>query len=119
MLEHVTNDATAMKELFRVLRPGGVAYIQIPIWPSEAHPTYEDPTITDERDRQITFGQHDHHRIYGLDVIDRLRSAGFSVTPVRYQEHFDQATIEANALRNNSGISEVFFVCEKLKVQVS
>jgi SAM-dependent methyltransferase len=32
ILEHVPNDATAMKEIARVLRPGGTAAVTVPAW---------------------------------------------------------------------------------------
>ena len=88
VLEHVDDDRKAMREMFRILKPGGTAFIQAPIWPSEAHPTYENAVITDPRDRQITFGQSDHLRIYGLDIVARLSEAGFAIEAVRYADFF-------------------------------
>lgn len=113
VLEHVENDRQAMREMFRILKPGGIAFVQAPIWPSEAHPTYENPLIIDPRDRQINFGQDDHLRIYGLDIKERLSEAGFEVEEVRYELFFDQNEIHRYALSNASGISEVFFCCKK------
>lgn len=113
VLEHVENDIRGMKEIYRILKQGGQAFIQIPIWPSESHPTYENPLITDSRDRKINYGQEDHLRIYGLDVADRLKSAGFNVSPIRYKEVFSSEEINRFGLENSSGISEVFFICEK------
>ncbi|HET6605956.1 MAG TPA: class I SAM-dependent methyltransferase, partial [Rhodopila sp.] len=44
VLEHVDDDRRAMRELFRVLKPGGIALLTVPINPSRAE-TYEDPAI--------------------------------------------------------------------------
>ena len=113
VLEHVDGDRRAMREMYRILKPGGTAFVQAPVWPSEAHPTYENPAIEDPRDRQIAFGQEDHLRIYGLDIEERLKEAGFVVEAVRYAHFFDDDEIERYALRNATGISEIFFCCEK------
>src|SRR4051812_14142215 len=45
VLEHIPDDALAMRELARVLRPSGWAILQSPMWP-DRETTYEDPTIT-------------------------------------------------------------------------
>jgi len=78
VLEHVGADEKAMAELFRILKPGGWAILQVPISRS-LFQTCEDPTITDPRERERLFGQDDHVRIYGPDYVKRLQNAGFSV----------------------------------------
>lgn len=77
VLEHV-DDARALAEFHRVLRPGGVLLAMVPIiegWEE----TYEDPAIRDPAARQIAYGQIDHVRFYGRDFRDRVRAAGFSL----------------------------------------
>ena len=76
VLEHVQDDRKAMKEFYRLLKPGGWAILIVPI---EAEKTFEDPSITEPSDRLKIFGQEDHVRIYGNDYIDRLIEAGFRV----------------------------------------
>lgn len=78
VLEHVPNDGLAMRELCRVLKPGGTAVLQVPISASLPR-TIEDPSIDDPRERERRFGQYDHVRIYGSDYTDRLRDSGFQV----------------------------------------
>lgn len=78
VLEHIVDDTTAIKELYRVLKNGGSGILQVPIsWKISA--TYENSEIKSEKDREVHFGQFDHVRIYGKDYLDRLQSAGFSV----------------------------------------
>jgi len=78
VLEHV-DDKKALKEIFRILKPGGIFITMVPIcegW----HETYENAAITDPKERDLHFGQYDHVRYYGSDFIKRLESAGFNVS---------------------------------------
>lgn len=50
--------------------------------------TDEDITITDPKERERRFGQHDHFRLYGLDLRDRLAQAGFEVDVVAFANGF-------------------------------
>jgi SAM-dependent methyltransferase len=73
VLEHV-DDARALGEMRRVLRPGGCIVIMIPIiegWDQ----TYENPLLTSRDERTLHFGQYDHVRRYGADARDRIRGA--------------------------------------------
>jgi len=78
VLEHVPDDRAALRELHRVLAWEGFAILQTPFDPDRAH-TYEDPTIVNSVDRLRAFGHLEHVRIYGRDLEDRMREAGFSV----------------------------------------
>ena len=86
VLEHVHNDKKAMQEFVRILRPNGWAILQVPI---DAEKTFEDPTVTDPKERERIFGQHDHVRVYGYDYKERLEELGFIVKVVPYLEQFD------------------------------
>jgi SAM-dependent methyltransferase len=79
VLEHVPDDGAAMRELHRVLRSPGVAFVQTPVNYEQAQ-TFEDPAAGDPADRLARFSQADHVRVYGVDLQDRLNAAGFSVT---------------------------------------
>ena len=84
ILEHIVDDVKAMKELFRVLRPGGKAILIVPV----REKSFEDYTITDPNDRETHFGQSDHVRYYSLNLFtERLHSVGFSTTVIG-KKHF-------------------------------
>jgi glycosyltransferase involved in cell wall biosynthesis/predicted glycosyltransferase/SAM-dependent methyltransferase len=78
VLEHVEDDRRAMAEIFRVIKPGGWAVLQVPVDEWRAR-TLEDPAVITPADRERVFGQSDHVRCYGRDYRERLEGAGFVV----------------------------------------
>ena len=81
VLEHVPDDAAAMRELRRVTAPAGWCLVMVPL-ALDGAATYEDPAITAPDDRRRAFLQHDHVRLYAPDIAGRLRAAGFAVEAV-------------------------------------
>jgi SAM-dependent methyltransferase len=82
VLEHIDDDRQAMRELFRLLKPNGVALLTVPINTTRQQ-TYENPAVTTPAERWAHFSAHDHKRYYGLDFADRLADAGFMVNTFR------------------------------------
>lgn len=77
VLEHV-DDRKALLEIYRVLKPGGVVLIMLPVIEGWAT-TYENNAVVTAEDRARHYGQADHVRYYGADVRDRIRAAGFKL----------------------------------------
>ena len=86
VLEHVPDDRRAFAELHRVLRPRGVLVFTVPLM--EAETTIERARL--ERGAVVHLCQPEYHgdrlrgrraalafRTYGMDILDRLRAAGF------------------------------------------
>ena len=76
VLEHVQDDMQALREIFRVLRPGGYAILQTPYASGLTH-TFEDPAICSTQACLQAYGQEDHRRLYGQDIAQRFEACGF------------------------------------------
>lgn len=79
VLEHIEDDFTATGEIYRVLKKGATALIQVPVG------YYEDPSGK----RTVEFGERrfcQHFRSYGWDLKGRLEKAGFEVNIIGYTD---------------------------------
>ncbi|WP_411330852.1 class I SAM-dependent methyltransferase [Desulfovibrio desulfuricans] len=104
VLEHIVDDLQAMKELYRVLKFGGTAYLCVPFRKDFA----EDISITDPKGRERFFGQHDHVRYYNLDVFcDRLKSVGFNTEKISTPAMFPSGLKDAR-------LGDTFVLARKL-----
>ncbi len=77
VLEHV-NDSKALAEIRRILRPGGLAVLTIPITASWEE-SYENPAIKGNAERFRHFSQKDHVRYFGNDIKSRVYDAGLNL----------------------------------------
>ncbi|MDX2305093.1 MAG: class I SAM-dependent methyltransferase [Microscillaceae bacterium] len=109
VLEHVHDDIQAMREIHRVLKPGGWAILQVPMMKAGLKVTYEDKAITEAAERFKAFGQEDHVRMYGEDYGKRLLLGGFEVSEDRYVLDLDQALVARYALPGK----EIVYFCRK------
>lgn len=106
VLEHVADDRGALRELRRVLRPGGWALLQVPLDPQRAE-TLEDDGTLDPQERTRRFGQPDHVRVYGRDYAHRLREAGFAVS----EHHLAAELGPAESRRRGLDPAELLHLC--------
>lgn len=108
VLEHIPDDIKAMKEIYRILKPGGIAILQTPLDMNRTV-TFEDDSIIDKKERAKIFGQYDHVRIYGTDFFERLRSVGFKVDEIDYSKNFTLEEIKKYSFLDG----EIIPVCRK------
>lgn len=106
VLEHVPDDRRAMREFHRVLTPGGSAIILVPVTVDR---TIEDPSETDPKERLRRFGQDDHVRRYGPDIVERLKAARFAVEVVRSSDLVSEVDQTRMGLQDSG---EIYF-CTK------
>ena len=85
VLEHVASPERALAELHRCLAPGGLLIAQTPYAPSLMH-TLELNRPVSAAFARLFYGQEDHVRLFGADIADRIRAAGFSGELVPHAE---------------------------------
>ena len=110
VMEHVEDDLQCMRELYRVLKPGGWAIMQVPIDYSRAE-TFEDDSIVTPEDREKHYWQKDHVRLYGKDYPERLAQAGFNVKHDHYVQEIKKELREKFRLQDE----EVIYYLSKEK----
>ena len=106
VLEHVQRDREAIREIHRVLKPGGWALITVPINLDQA--TFEDPSVESPEERRRLFGEEQHVRAYGCDFAGRLSEAGFEVVLHRASD-LEGETMQRYGLRDDENV----FYCTK------
>lgn len=108
VLEHVDDALQCMKELYRVLKPGGFGIMQVP-QDFTRETTFEDPTITSPEEREKHYWQKDHVRLFGKDYPEWLRKAGFTVTEFLPEQHYSKEKIERYRLQKE----EILYIVSK------
>lgn len=103
VLEHIPQDTKALAEIYRVLKPGGKAILQVPV-SRNSEQTDEDFTLSDPKERERRFGQFDHVRLYGQDYEVRLQSAGFQVDRINISKKYRKYAVNPH---------EEIFYCQK------
>ncbi|MDT7535302.1 methyltransferase domain-containing protein [Sphingobium sp. SA2] len=88
VMEHVPDDMAVLRNIYRALKPGGEAWLIVPLW---TKPTEDGSFDIPPRERERRFGQWDHVRQYGPDIADRIRAAGFDL------EEIDASSIDVAA----------------------
>ena len=105
VLEHIPDDKKAMKSIFISLKSGGMAWFMVPL---KGKKTKEGNESDSSKLREELYGQWDHVRLYGLDILDKLESVGFSVKIITIKDFLPEVVA-------NSGLNpdDCIFLCKK------
>ena len=108
VLEHVDDVNQCIAELYRVMKTGGWGIMQVP-QDFDREVTYENPTITSPKDREIHFWQKDHVRLFGLDYPQWLERAGFTVSEFDPQKEYGAEKVARYRLHEK----EILYIVHK------
>jgi SAM-dependent methyltransferase len=95
VMEHIVEDVVAFREIGRLLKRDGLGVICVPI---QGATTREGAP---ESEWERLYGQVDHVRYYGLDIEERMRSAGLVIQRIDTREYFPAAELTRYALRGD------------------
>lgn len=87
VLEHIEDDSTAISNLYNLMEKDGIAIVSVPIR-NDGKSTLEDPKAKTAKERKKIYGQWDHVRYYGLDIVEKFENAGFKVEVIDTHEYF-------------------------------
>ena len=108
VLEHIPDDRKALRELYRILKPGGKGILMVPIILS-IEAIDEDPEVSDEAERWRRFGQFDHLRLYSKSgFLARVHEAGFAVNEID-KKFFNDELFKRAGINSQS----VLYIVEK------
>jgi len=109
VLDDVSNDRKAMKELYRILKSGGCAILQSPINFAYDKTVELVNTNLSIEEKKIICGDKYSRRIYGKDYANRLQEAGFMVKKIDFNKELGDNTIKKHRLDKN----EIIYYCIK------
>lgn len=108
VLEHVKDANQCMRELYRVMKPGGWGIMQVP-QDFDREITFEDPSIKSEEERERYYWQKDHVRLFGKDYPNWLENAGFKVEVFEKEKFYSTTQIERFRLQEK----EILYIVHK------
>ena len=88
MMEHIPDYKKALSEIFRVLKPGGIAVLQTP-FSKILRNNFEDEGIDNEDLRLFFYAQRDHVRVFSeAQFMLALQETGFELAVVKHSDFF-------------------------------
>lgn len=104
ILEHIPDDHQAMRELFRVLKPGGTAILQTP-YSKHLRYNFEADTIDTDKRRSFFYGQFDHVRIFSeRQFFQDLQDIGFHLHITKHGDCFNEREAFLYGINSNEDL---------------
>ncbi len=108
ILQFIKEDQLAIKELARILKPGGTLFIAVPLYGEKT----SDGNDLSPNDRNLQFGAPHHLRMYGKDVKEMIAKEGFEITEYDFYKDMPYLVKIANK-SPHSDSDRYLFVCKK------
>jgi len=90
VLEHIEDDNIALKNIYSIIKPGGLAILQTPL-SKIIDEDYTNPSVKTDNDRLNFYGQEDHVRIYSKkSLIQKIKKVGFEIKILQLEDFFLQ-----------------------------
>jgi SAM-dependent methyltransferase len=110
VLGHIPDEALAIRELHRVLKPRGIVIFMTLLDVNALH-TKEDSLVQSAEARLLAYGESDLCRLHGMDFAKRIQTEGFQVEVVDYRHTFSEE--EKVKMQLGDGRRELFFISRK------
>lgn len=79
VLEHIENDIIALKNIYLILKPKGLAILQAPL-STIIKKDFKKKNVNTENERLNNYGQIDHVRVFSKkNYLDKLKHVGFKI----------------------------------------
>ena len=107
VLEHIPNYLKAMSEIYRVLKPNGIAILQTPYSTLLSH-NFEEKNINTDEQRLFFYGQNDHCRTFSeKHFFEDLKKVGFTLKILKNSDFFDDKTSSYFGINNKEDLIQV------------
>ncbi len=90
IMEHVPDDIKFIKECLRVLKPDGKMIVSVPYSPEGL---CDDSKVTDE-ERIKYYGQADHVRMYGRDILAHFDAKEFEIKVINPKDYLTEEQLK-------------------------
>lgn len=87
LLEHIEQVELALQQIYRMLKKGGIACLQVP-FSSISEETIEAEPDWDKKQREAVFGQWDHVRLYGKNFLKEWENLGLESINITLASEF-------------------------------
>jgi predicted SAM-dependent methyltransferase len=104
ILEHMPNDIKFIKETMRILKDDGKIIVSIPFYKDELC----NDSFTSDEDRIEHYGQADHLRRYGKDILDVLKVEGVNIEVMNQNDYLTNE--ELDAIKAHKDISGDYYM---------
>lgn len=107
VLEHIPDYLVAIREIYRILKPNGIAILQTP-YSKLLSRNFEDDNINTDEQRLFFYGQKDHFRIFSeKHFFNDLEKTGFILRVAKNSDFFDARISYYYGINKNEDLIKV------------